>query len=192
MLKRQFSTREKVLLVVLAILLLGCFYYLVVDRPVQDMELSASMRKAEAEATLEIREASLTRMRQMQQAIEERSASDAAEVPDYDNSKNVVRLLNTALAGTRNYSLSFPAVAFDGSIASRTVEMTFTCDNYQAAKSVLTALTEGPYSCRLTSLSMEAAGNAQQGDVKNGEVTVKAAVTFYEFSPLSGREAAAE
>lgn len=61
--KRKFSLREQILMVVLALLLLICVYYILVERPVQDTLLSASQRQSEAESRMTVAEVQLGKMR---------------------------------------------------------------------------------------------------------------------------------
>ncbi len=176
--KRQFSLRERVLMVVLALLLLGCVYYILVEKPVQDTLIDASQRQSEAESQLTIASAQLQKMHQMQTALDQLEQSAQADVPDYDNAKNVVELLNRAMALTGEYNLTFQPVATQGAIASRTIQMNFRCDSYAAAKQVLQTLLDSDYRCRVTAMSVSC---NQGSDITRGEVAVSASVTFYEF-----------
>ncbi len=176
--KRQFSLRERVLMVVLALLLLGCVYYILVEKPVQDTLMDASQRQSEAESQLTIASAQLQKMRRMQAALDQLEQSAQADVPDYDNAKNVVELLNRAMALTGEYNLTFQPVTTQGAIASRTIQMNFRCDSYATAKQVLQILLDSDYRCRVTAMSVSC---NQGSDISQGEVAVSASVTFYEF-----------
>ena len=174
--KRQFSLREQVLLVVLALLLLTCVYYILVEKPVQETLLDAAQRQSEAESQLTIASAQLEKMHQMQAALDRLDQSAQADVPDYDNAKNVVNLLNKAMAMTDEYNLSFQPVVTNGAIATRSIQMNFRCGSYATAKRVLQTLLDSDYRCRITSMSVKAGQ-----DISQEEVTVSASVTFYEF-----------
>lgn len=176
--KRQFSLREKVLLVILALLLLTCVYYVLVAKPVQETLLSASQRQSEADSQMTIASAQLEKMHHMQSALAQLDQSAQADVPDYDNAKNVVELLNRAMTMTDEYTLSFQPVTTEGSIVSRTVQMTFRCGGYATSKSILQTLLDSDYRCRITSMSVSC---SQGWDIRQEEVVVNASVTFYEF-----------
>lgn len=176
--KRQFSTREKVLLIILALMLVFCIYYILVEKPVRDTLLDASQRQSAAESELTIASAQLNNMYAMEAALDELDQTTQADVPDYDNAINVVQLLNEAMAMTDEYTLSFPPVVKDGAIASRTIEMNFRCGSYAASKAVLKTLLDSDYRCRITSMSV----TCDRGDdIRQDEVIVNASVTFYEF-----------
>lgn len=182
--KRQFSLRERVLMVILALLLLACVYYILVEKPVQDTLMSASQRQSEAESQLTVASAQLKRMNQMQSALEQLGQSAQADVPDYDNVKNVVELLNRAMSMTDEYNLTFQPVTTEGAIARRAIQMDFRCDNYATAKQVMQTLLDSGYRCRITAMNVTC---AQGSDISRDEVTVSAGVTFYEFLPKEQR-----
>lgn len=182
--RRQFSLRERVLMVILALLLVACVYYILVEKPVQDTLLDASQRQSEAESQLTIASAQLEKMHQMQAALEQLEQSAQADVPDYDNAKHVMELLNKAMALTDNYDLSFQAVTTEGAIVRRPIDMSFRCNGYATAKRVLQTLLDSNYRCRITAMSVT---GGQNGDIDWEEVTVTASVTFYEFLPKEQR-----
>lgn len=185
--KRQFSTREKVLLAVLALLLLGCVYYILVARPVQDTLLDAAQRQSAAESELTVASARLEQMHQMQAALDGLAQTAEADVPDYDNAQNVVNLLNQAMALSDEYSLSFQPVTMSGAIATRAIDMSFTCADYGTSKQILRTLLDSPYRCRVTSVSLSCGDN---GDIRQSTVTVTASVVFYEYLSPDQRVAA--
>ncbi len=180
--KRQFSGREKTLLVVLALLLVFCVYYILVEKPVQDTLLDSAQRQSIAESELTVASAKLENMRRMQAALDELDQGTQADVPDYDNAKNVVNLLNSAMALSDEYTLSFRPVSQEGVIVTRSIDMSFRCGGYATGKRILKTLLESPYRCRITSMSVSGSS-----DIRQEEVNVKASVTFYEFLPAERR-----
>lgn len=176
--KRQFSLRERILMIILALLLIVCVYYILVEKPVQDTLVDASQRQSEAQSQLTIASAQLKKMRQMQSALEELEQSAQADVPDYDNFKNVVDLLNGAMAMTDEYSLNFQPVTNDGAIARRTIQMSFRCDSYATAKRVMQRMLDSDYRCRITAMSVSCGSGS---DISKTDVSVSASITFYEF-----------
>lgn len=176
--KRQFSLRERILMIILAILLVACVYYILVEKPVQDTLMDASQRQSEAESQMVIASAQLQKMHQMQDALEKLEQSAQADVPDYDNAANVVELLEKAMAMTQEYNMTLQPVTIEGAIARRTFQMNFRCDCYATAKQVLQTLLDSNYRCRITSMSVTC---GLGGDITQQEVSVQATVTFYEF-----------
>lgn len=183
--KRQFSPREKVLLVILSLLLLVCVYYILVEKPVQDTLLDAAQRLNQAESELTVANAQLENMHRMQSALAELDQSAQADVPDYDNAKNVVNLLNRAMEMTDEYTLTFQPVVKDGAIARRSVQMVFRCGGYQTGKQILQTLLDSNYRCRITAMSVSC---DHDEDIRVDEVIVNATVTFYEFLAKEERQ----
>ncbi len=184
--KRQFSVREKVLLIILALLLIFCVYYILVDKPVRETILSASERQSAAESEMTVASARLEKMHRMQSALELLSQEAQADVPDYDNARSVVELMNEAMAHSTEYTLSFEPVLRQGAIAIRPINMDFRCANYAEGKRILQILLDSPYRCRITEMSVSGVSG---GDIGQQEVTVKAKVSFYEYLSPEQREA---
>lgn len=175
---RQFSNREKILLGILCVLILFCVYYILVWQPVENTLTSAGERQAAAEMELDIQQTRLIKLRRMRQALDSLDHSAEADVPDYDNAREVVALLNNAMALSNKYSLTFQPVSFQGAIASRPIDMSFRCDDYATVKQILAILENSPFRCRITSLSVSC---VQGKDIQAQEVSVQASIVFYEY-----------
>lgn len=191
---RKFSLREKILMSILAVLLIVCLYVLLVDQPVRNTVAEAAVRKENAESTMMIETAKLAKMRKMQAALAELSEGTQADVPDYDNAKEVIRLLNRALSQADEYDLSFPPVEMNGQIACRTIDMTFTCNGYDTAKNIMQVLYDSPYRCEITALSFvdEDREEDAPASIETGKLAANATVRFYEFAPQEAEEQEAE
>ncbi|MDO5111479.1 MAG: hypothetical protein Q4E65_04140 [Clostridia bacterium] len=189
MLKRTFSNREKVLLLVLALLVIGIGYYLTVWQPVSARVDAAALRQADAEDAYAIEAVRLVQMQKMQAELAALDAfeadQNAAVIPPYDNAKKVMQLLNGILTAAQSYEISFANVETQGNLALRTLNMRFVCTSYDNAKTILRALYAGPYRCRIGTMTFR----GQDGDIQTSPVAVETEITFYEF--LSNVEDAA-
>lgn len=175
-LSRDFTIREKILMLILCVILLALAYYQFVDQPIRrsieearsvqealQIELSAVNKKAE---TLE----------NMQDEIESIIASGSVSLmPSYNNSRNVTRLLNDVL-GDLGYSITFSNVTREGDQIRRSVSLQFVCPDYASMQRVFDGLTGGEYRCMLDDVS-GAVSNRYDDDTS---VTVNATATFYE------------
>ena len=180
---RKFNSREKVLLVVLAVLLVVCGYYLLVAEPVSRTITQATARQEDAETLLTVERAKLARLEQMEGELAQLKAqggAGAAAIADYDNVQRVVQVLNSALSGADSYNLLFSPVTFDGHIASRTIDMVFTCTGYRTAKDIITQLYDAPYRCRISAVALMA--EEEGGEISGGLLTAKLTITFYEYT----------
>ena len=66
---RVFTTREKILLVILAILLIGCFYYLVVLKPSLDTLASSESQLSAVQDEIALQQVVATKKAELEQQI---------------------------------------------------------------------------------------------------------------------------
>ena len=158
MLSRGFSGREKGLLVVLVALLLLLAWYLIVFQPSADKLDHLDAQLSEIETQSEAADIQLAQMKSMQKQIDEKKSAGGRHVtvPNYDNINNLMAQLNTILAGTQDYALSFDDLDFETQgLVKRGVTITFGCQSMAEARAVMTALEQGAYPCSIDSASMQ-------------------------------------
>ncbi len=187
-LSRQFTRREQVLLVILALLFLFAVYFLAVHLPVTEALEQARTEQETISADLMVLEAKQQRMDQMQQELDAILAQpNVAEIPDYDNLQQVMDFLNTVLGTTGEYSLSFQGLqqSEDSAILRREMQMTYVSPSYGAALEVMEQLQNCPFRCQLGGLTMTPStqdGQSRDMDaaLTDGPVQVSLTVTFFE------------
>lgn len=189
MLTYTFSKREKVLIVLLALILIVLAWYELVFKGVQEQTATLEQQIADAQDTLTIDTAKVQQMSTMQKAVDsyEAAGSAASTTPKYDNIKNVMSTLDTALSGTASYSLSFDDLdTTQAGVVRRGVSVTFGCDTYDAAKAVISTLADGPYTCSVdsftiaTASSKKASSTIGTGSTGSAAYSVSAHVTYVE------------
>lgn len=180
MMRREFSKREKILLLVLVLMILGLLYYVAVQKTIVRTTKEAELRIIEAEAALEIEEIKLAKLNSMQQKLDalEGGNSVFARIPDYDNIQPLMIELNNILAKAKGYNLSFLDIDFTEGLARRTINMSYVADNYETAKGILRDLSTCKYKSLVGSVGFSSSGN---DNLKNGTVSVRLDITFYEF-----------
>ena len=141
--KRAFTTREKVMLLVLTVLLIVIAYFKLILEPINNsIDEYQSETAAEQDEILQNTEL-LTRMNQMQKELEEiYAAGDPTPIPNYDNSGKLLVELNSILSASVDYSLDFGQVSAlnDGYIMCRPINMTFTTNTYAETRAIIDAL----------------------------------------------------
>jgi len=186
-LSRQFTRRERVLLLILAVLLLFAVYFLGVHLPVTEALERARTESGAVSADVLVLEAKQQRMGQMQQELDAiLSQPDAAEIPTYDNLQRVIDFLNTVLSPAEDYTLSFQGLqqSGDSTVLRREMQLGYISPSYGAARAVLEQLQNCPFRCQLSGLSM--APFAEEGRMDTaavmteGPVQVSLTVTFFE------------
>ena len=177
-LSREFTPKEKVLVLILCLLLLGLAYYQFVDQPVREALANA---QAEAEALnteLTAVEAKLAKMRRMRNEMDDITAGGtASEMGSYNNSKAEIAFLNDVLSSAVKYTITFSDVTRNGDQIRRNFTLQFTASTYEAAEELLSRLSASHYRCLIGDVRCTAARN---GDVLSEEITVNATATFFE------------
>ena len=187
-LSKQFTRREKILLVILALLLLFAAYFLAVHLPVTEALADIQAQKENISSDLMVLEAKQQRMEQMQAELDKiLSQPNVAEIPAYDNLQQVMDFLNTVLRSTSEYTLSFQGLQQPekGDILRRAMQMTFACPSYAEARSVIEQLQNCAYRCQISDFSMAPLVTEKQARDTNAAlldapVQVSLTVTFYE------------
>lgn len=184
-LSRQFTRREQVLLVILALLFLFAVYFLAVHLPVKETIEHARTESENLSTEIMVLEAKAERMSQMQAELDAiLSQPNVSEIPDYDNLQRVMDFLNTVLGSAEDYSLSFQGLKqTDGNtILRREMQMSFTSASYSAAKDVLENLQNCPFRCQLGNLTVAPSASSADAVLTAGPVQVSLTVTFFENS----------
>lgn len=182
MMRRVFTKRELVLIMILAVLFLVSVYYLLVWQPTLQAVEDAELRFDTAEDQIVVENIKAASLRDMQAKLKAlNEGGGRKEVAQYDNVHNVVKLLNEVLSKASGYQISFNPVEIEGQIVSRIVNLYYTCDDYQSAQEILTSLKDSPYRCELAAVSVHAE-TKEAGDVFSDEVSVRATIVFFEFT----------
>ena len=152
--KHVFTNREKILLVILAVLLIAVGYWKLILTPINE---------------------SIDTLRQQTASEQDALIQDSAKpLPDFDNSAKLLVELNTILSGT-DYTLNFanPAPLETGSaILARPISLTFEVSTYSAARAVLDALHDSQYVNLISDLNM---------DLKGSTVRTTLSLTYFEL-----------
>jgi len=179
-LSREFTIKEKILLLILAVILLAELYFLMVHQRVEREFAEAASRIEVATVSYNIERTKGTRKQEMLKKIREAAQdSSARPLPEYDNSTNVVAYLNGVLAAAEEYNLVFNEVEFSNYVALRPINMSFSCRGYPAIRDIVGQLENGPYYCEVTGLSMAAENGVE--DMTGEVVSVQMTAVFYEY-----------
>lgn len=175
---RAFSTREKVLLVILALLLIGVGYFKLLLEPINEsIDNYTQLASSEQDAMLQDT-AQLVQLRLMEQELEViHESGEAVPLPAYDNAEGLLVELNHILAASTEYTLNFgTADMLDGGyIVRRPLSLQFSAKNYAAARGILTALHDSANVNQISDLSVSLPEDPDKG------VQVTCSVTFYEL-----------
>lgn len=172
---RKLTLRERVLLILLAIVVVISAYVMLFSMPLSQRAQALTDEIAQADELalqLEVRLAEQQRMERELKQLE--TAEDApVPMPEYDNQHSVMIILNGILKDCRDYSLSFQSDQVDEQVYCRRAVIPFTCDSYHEARAILQRLHDCPLRCVLEDVELQ-----QQED---GSVSTVATVSFLEY-----------
>lgn len=173
---RSFTTREKILLVALAVLVVVCVYFLLVLQPAMSSISTADERVSTIESEITVQQTMASKKAAMEDEIAAAKAAgkQEKELPAYDNSKNELRELDSILSQARSYDISFAQADTSTNPVRRSVSISFTAGSYSAAYATLDKLVNCRYSCQVTDISITGSSSA------DGGVSATATVVFLE------------
>ena len=174
--RRKLTPREWMLLGVLTVLVVVVGYIMLFYTPTTNARDAALAEAETCKQQTQAAQVRLTEKQRMERELEELFARDPdpLALADYDNLQPIMVELNSILAATQNYSLSFATVDDSQSIIRREISISFTCGSYATAKAVLQRLHDSPYRCMLNNL------NFSRGRTDDDSVSVSGSIVFFE------------
>ena len=179
---RELTTREKVLLLVLIVLVMSLGYFKLLYEPVNDQIVRCREDAAQEQLALEQNAVRLAQMEKMEQALAKIRADDRSKaIPRFNNSEALLRELRALLAGTGEYALDFgDGTTQEGYIVLRPISMTYRTRTYEQTRAIINALSASDNINRISDLSIrrdERSGGTQMP----WQTTLT--VTFFEVAP---------
>ncbi len=188
---RAFTKREKVMLVILAVLIIGIGYFKFLLEPVNaGIENYRQMEAMEQDQILQ--NATLVQQkRQMEQELEALFESgDPSPIPNYDNSANLLVELHKILEGSAEYTLNFTGTnPMDVQyLIGRPVSLTFRTASYSAARRIIDKLHNSSNINSISDLSIQFNSDHNQiiywnestEDSDKYPIVVSLTITYYE------------
>ena len=177
LLSRDFTIKEKIIILILLVFLLGLAYYQFVDRPVRTALETAASEKAALTTELTAVKAKVAQLEKMKNEIDDITRTGAyAKMPSYDNSKEVYKLFNDVL-GNMQYNIDFTKREQTGNVVRRYISMRFTAPDREAMKQALKEITECSYRCLISDLTITPVTGRY---VSENALSVSVSFTFYE------------
>lgn len=182
MLNREFSAKEKLLLLIAAVLALGLFYYNFVYKFFQSQYALYDTAKIEDELLIE--QSKSTRISQMKQIIEESKGKVKGDLSVYNNqSAEIIEMGMIFDEDADNVSISWSEPVMSGTIIRRDVNITFHCRSYENFKNVLKKMSEMKYRCLIGNVAVSDANTRESnGIASSGDINASISVRFFETS----------
>lgn len=175
MMSREFTTREKILLLVLCVLLLGIVYYEFIIKDVDETIKQYDTEDLETELLIEQTKAQS--IMDMEAEMKNTKAETDSVVASYSNIKNEISALNDIFAAASTYNFDFNQAMKDGDAVRRDINISFTAGSYSTAETIIEKLHDCKYRCLIRNISI----NTSSGEgISSGSVSVSMTVTFFE------------
>lgn len=175
MMSREFTTREKILLLVLCVLLLGIVYYEFIIKYVDETIKQYNTEDMETELLIE--QAKAQSIMDMESEMKNTKAKTGSVVASYNNIKNEISALNDIFGAASTYNFDFNQAIKDGDAVRRDINISFTAGSYSTAEAIIEKLHDCKYRCLIRNISI----NTSSGEgISSGSVSVSMTVTFFE------------
>lgn len=172
-LSRDFTRIEKIVIFVLALVLVGLFYYQFVDKTVRQAITNANAESQMLQGELDALQVRVAKVQNIKDTMDQMEAEGRLSwMGSYNNGKEEVAFLNGILASTLKYSISFADVTRSGDQIRRSFTLEYQTADYASAQQIVVALCESHNRCLV--------GDVSCSIDKDGMVTVKQSATFYE------------
>lgn len=184
MLTYKMSRREKILVLIFAIILVGVAWFVLVFQNSANQLTSIEGELSTVESQISIMQTRAGQIDQMQSVIDQRKAEGAkpVEVPDYDNIQPLMAQLNKIMSAAASYSLSFDDLdTTNAGYVARGVRIDYETGSYADAEAIVYSLASGKYPCRVDSISINDK-SAKSSSSKGAAVSASVHVTFFEKS----------
>ena len=145
-LSREFSRKEKALLVVFVIILIGLCYYRFVHVPINEKIAAAEDRQLQLQDEEVILQAQVAQYQKMKDEIDsiKESGSIVSTMPSYNSSKLEIAFLNDVLQPAIDYDVSFTSLTREGNQIRRNFNLSYKTSEYETARSII----ENLYACQ--------------------------------------------
>lgn len=174
MMSREFTKREKLLMLIMCILLIGILYFQFVYKPAR--ESIKKYNTSDLSLQLQAEQLKAQNIRKMNSEMASNKATKAGVVASYNNVKNEIKALNDVFAGAQTFNMNFSEATKDGDAVRRNIDISFTAGSYTAAENILKKLYNCKYRCLIRTINITSSGSG----VKSGAVAGTLKVTFFE------------
>lgn len=184
---RPFTTREKVMLVILSLMIIGICYYKFLLEPINDQIEQYNQTAAGEQDIITQNMALIQKKKEMEQELEAIFAEnpDPDPIPNYDNSGVLMVEIHSILDGTVDYTLSFSDTSLlsGGYLLRRPLELEFSVTTYSQARAIINRLYDSKNINQISDLSITRVNReTKQTDEDIDTLRVKMVITYFELA----------
>ncbi len=176
-LSRDFTKKEKILIVILVIVILALCYYRFIHVPITDQIEAARTESYQLDDEQTIAVAKLAKTKKMQEEVEAlKENGELTYMPSYNASKDEVAFLNKVLANASEFNVTFTDITRSGDQIRRNLSLKFSTADYKGAMNIVKQLYQSENRLVINDMSVNISNSAKS----NENVSVSLAATFYE------------
>ena len=178
---RAFTTREKVMLVILALLMIGIGYYKLILEPINTGIAEYTAQTADEQDMITTNMLLVQKKKGMEAELAELFAQgEPTPIPSYDNVGALIVELHSILDGTVDYSLSFSDTSYlsGGYLVRRPIRLEFTAGSYSQARSIIDRLHDSVNINQISDLNISLVKN---NDREESSISVSMVITYFEL-----------
>ena len=176
MLKRGFTIREKILLLVCILIGLGIFYYEVIYKSFQNSMEAYDISNIQNQTV--ILQAQVARKKTMEQYLEDHKNDTFGELALYNNLSKAISELANIFNGIDNLSISWSDPTLLNTTVRRNANVSFTVVGYSKVVELVKAINNCKYRCLISDLSISTNRDRVLDD--NSTISVRIVITFFE------------
>lgn len=190
---RAFTTREKVLLVILAVLIIGIGYFKLILEPINNNIENFQQLTAQEQDEILVNTTLVQKKKQMEAELEALFENgDPTPIPVYDNSVVLMKELHQILDKSSDYTLNFTGTSpMDVEyLIRRPVNLTFRTKTYAQARAILNQLHDSENVNCISDLTIQTNTGSRTNEIifwdqvdeddEDLPISVSLVITYYE------------
>ncbi len=180
MLGHEFTFREKLLIILFAILFTAIFVYEVAVVGIDRQMESYSTEQLETELMIE--QSKSVSINNMKQIIADSEGKVVGTLSVYDNLTNEILEMSTIFGeNADNVSISWSDPVLSGTIVRRDVSIRFTTSSYEGFRNILKRLSECQYRALIKNVTVSGySSDSDIGLARTDDIDASISLTFYE------------
>ncbi len=171
--RRAFTTREKVMLLILVVMIIALGYFKLILEPVNAQIDEYNAKAQEEQFLIDQKMIQLAKMRKMEKLLEDmKTTGNYNAIPSFDNKGAVIIELHAVLAAASSYNLEFAPTTTADYILARPVTMQFETTDYDSARRIIDQLNDSTNFNLISDLTVDWQ--------KDSMIAVSMRITYYE------------
>ena len=173
---REFTKREKILLLIFAVLIIVLGYFKLILEPINNQVNEYRGMESEEQAEIDVKTVQALQMSLMEKEIKKAQENGISRIiPTFDNSAILLPKLYQIMDSTSAYSMNFGEITTEGGVVMRPVAISFETRTYAQARAVIDRLYDTNYAMQIEDVTIQ-----ERKATDADSVNTYLSVTFFE------------